>query len=205
MRAFITGIAGLQLTDAERGFLREAQRLLEAGVSFLDGKQTQFFFVTGEDPAFVLVDAQERLIVFLDYPADPEAQPVPIWFAVRALNSLIIRSLVVSAVKNPFTLVCRGFWHLGTSGAERAHARQYVDAPARACACARRETRASAAAGHRPAYGPGRVGKGFGSHDGCPPLQGAGGPAHRWRGFLSRLHRIGGQSHPQRGRACIYI
>ena len=73
--------------------------------------------MTGEDPAFVLVDSQERLIVFLDYPADPEAQPVPVWFAVRALNSLVVRSLVVTAIKNPFTLVARGFWHLGSSGA----------------------------------------------------------------------------------------
>jgi cardiolipin synthase A/B len=104
-------------TCNDADFAREALRLLEAGVSFFDGKPNQFFFVTGEDPAFVLVDAQERLIVFLDYPADPEAQPVPVWFAVRALNSLIIRSLLVSAVKNPVTLVCRGFWHLGTSGA----------------------------------------------------------------------------------------
>jgi len=104
-------------TCNDADFAREALRLLEAGGSFFDGKQNQFFFVTGEDPAFVLVDARERLIVFLDYPADPEAQPVPVWFAVRALNSLIIRSLVVSAFKNPFTLVCRGFWHLGTSGA----------------------------------------------------------------------------------------
>jgi cardiolipin synthase len=104
-------------TCNDADFAREALRLLEAGTGSLEGKPSQFFFVTGEDPAFVLVDAQERLIVFLDYPADPEAPPVPVWFAVRALNSLIIRSLVVSAVKNPVTLVCRGFWHLGTSGA----------------------------------------------------------------------------------------
>jgi cardiolipin synthase len=104
-------------TCNDADFAREALRRLEAGAGFFEGKQRQFFFVTGEDPAFVLVDAQKRLIVFLDYPADAEAQPVPVWFAVRALNSLIIRSLVVSAVKNPFTLVCRGFWHLGTSGA----------------------------------------------------------------------------------------
>ncbi len=98
-------------------FAREAFELLKGGAGSKDGKQTQFLFVTGEDPAFVLVDSQRRLIVFLDYPNDPEAERVPIWFAVRALNSLVIRSLVVSAIKNPFTLVCRGFWHLGTSGA----------------------------------------------------------------------------------------
>jgi cardiolipin synthase A/B len=104
-------------TCNDADFTREALRLLNADISSVDRHQSQFLFVTGEDPAFVLVDSQQRLIVFLDYPVDPEAQPVPFMFAVRALNSLIIRSLVVTAVKNPFTLVCRGFWHLGTSGA----------------------------------------------------------------------------------------
>jgi len=104
-------------TCNDADFTREALRLLQAGASSIDRPPTQFFFVTGEDPAFVLVDSQERLIVFLDYPVDPESQPVPVWFAVRALNSLLIRSLVVTAVKNPFTLICRGFWHLGNSGA----------------------------------------------------------------------------------------
>ena len=36
---------------------------------------------------------------------------------MRAVNSLVVRSLLVTAVKNPFTLVMRGFWHLGNSGA----------------------------------------------------------------------------------------
>jgi cardiolipin synthase A/B len=104
-------------TCNDTDFASQAIQLLETGVSSTDHHQTQFLFVTGDDPAFVLVDSQERLIVFLDYPSDPEAQPVPVWFAVRALNSLIIRSLLVTAVKNPFTLVWRGFWHLGASGA----------------------------------------------------------------------------------------
>ncbi|HEV7924043.1 MAG TPA: phosphatidylserine/phosphatidylglycerophosphate/cardiolipin synthase family protein [Verrucomicrobiae bacterium] len=104
-------------TCNDADFTREALRLLEADIGLFDGKQNQFLFVTGKDPAFVLVDARERLIVFLDYAADPDTQPVPVWFAVRALNSLIVRSLLVSAIKNPFTLVFRGFWHLGTSGA----------------------------------------------------------------------------------------
>jgi cardiolipin synthase len=104
-------------TCNDTDFAREALRLLQAGFSSIDKNQTQFFFVTGEDPAFVLVDAQERMIVFLDYPGDPDAQTVPVWFAVRALNSLLIRSLLVTAIKNPGTLICRGFWHLGTSGA----------------------------------------------------------------------------------------
>jgi cardiolipin synthase len=104
-------------TCNDAAFAREALRLLEAGASASAPKPTQFLFVTGEDPAFVLMDAQERMIVFLDYAADPEEQSVPGWFAVRALNSLLIRSLLVTAIKNPVTLVCRGFWHLGTSGA----------------------------------------------------------------------------------------
>jgi cardiolipin synthase A/B len=104
-------------TCNDADFAREALQLLEAGVTSIDRQQNQFLFVTGEDPAFVLVDSKERLIVFLDYPVDPEAQPVPVWFAARALNSLIVRSLIVTAIKNPATLICRGFWHLGTSGA----------------------------------------------------------------------------------------
>ena len=116
MRPSLLGVDVLgdrsQAAAANRGGMREALRWLEAGLGHFDGTQNQFFFVTGEDPAFVLVDARERLIVFLDYPADAEAQPVPVWFAARALNTLIIRSLFVSALKNPVTLVCRGFWHL---------------------------------------------------------------------------------------------
>ncbi|HKI68901.1 MAG TPA: phospholipase D-like domain-containing protein, partial [Verrucomicrobiae bacterium] len=105
-------------TFNEVDFSREAIKLLEASVSALDRNQNQFLFVTGEDPAFVLVDLRERLIVFLSYPHDPEAEPVevPGWFTVRALNSLLIKSFVVSAIKNPFTLVSRGLWHIGNSG-----------------------------------------------------------------------------------------
>jgi cardiolipin synthase len=104
-------------TCNDSDFAREALRQLRPSLAFPARRTTQFLFVTGEDPAFVLVDAQERLIVFLDYPADPEASSVPVMFAVRALNSLLIRSLLMSAIKNPFTLICRAFWHLGTSGA----------------------------------------------------------------------------------------
>lgn len=95
-------------------FAGKALQWLQSDPSFKG--QTQFLFVTGDDPAFVLLDARERLIVFLDYPADPDTQPAPVAFAARALHSLLIRSLVITAVKNPVTLVCRGLWHLGTSG-----------------------------------------------------------------------------------------
>ncbi|HZM02359.1 MAG TPA: phosphatidylserine/phosphatidylglycerophosphate/cardiolipin synthase family protein [Candidatus Saccharimonadales bacterium] len=115
-------------TANDADFAREAFQLLEASALPKDGKQSQFLFATGENPAFVLVDSQERLIVFLDYPIDPETQPVPVWFAVRALNSLIVRSLLVTAIKNPVTLVYRGFWHLGTSGA--AAIKSMVEDPA---------------------------------------------------------------------------
>jgi cardiolipin synthase A/B len=104
-------------TYNDSDFAREAIQLLESGLTSIDERQTQFLFVTGEDPAFVLVDLQGRLIVFINSPADPETQEVPVWFAMRALNTLVVRSLLVTAVKNPFTLVLRGFWHLGNSGA----------------------------------------------------------------------------------------
>jgi cardiolipin synthase len=104
-------------TYDDADFARIAIQLLEKGLTSIDERQTQFLFVTGEDPAFVLVDLHGRLIVFINSPADPETQEVPVWFAMRAVNSLIIKSLLVTAVKNPFTLVFRGFWHLGNSGA----------------------------------------------------------------------------------------
>jgi cardiolipin synthase len=104
-------------TYNDADFAREAIQLLEARLTSIDERQTQFLFVTGEDPAFVLVDIQGRLIVFINSPADSEEQELPVWFAMRALNTLIVRSLLVTAVKNPFTLVFRGFWHLGNSGA----------------------------------------------------------------------------------------
>jgi len=104
------------LGDAD--FSREAIQQLAATLNDLDRRQSRFLFLTGESPAFVLVDVQERRLVFLSYPADPEAEPVdgPVWFAMRAMNSLIIKSMVITAIKNPFTLVSRGFWQLGNSG-----------------------------------------------------------------------------------------
>jgi cardiolipin synthase len=101
----------------DAAFSRVALRLMEEGMAGLNPKQRQFLFITGGDPAFVFVDLQQRLIVFLSYPGDPESQAVPGTLAVRALGSLLVRSLVVTAIKNPFTLVARGLWHLGTSGA----------------------------------------------------------------------------------------
>jgi cardiolipin synthase len=94
-----------------------AIHLLEAGALNLDASQRQFLFVTGESPAFVFMDLRQRLVVFLAYPGDPETRTLPAAFAARALNSLLIRSLVVTAVKNPCTLLARGFWHLSASGA----------------------------------------------------------------------------------------
>lgn len=108
----------LDHTYSDEDFSREAIRILTAGVSALDRKQSQFLFLTGEDPPFVLVDLRERLIVFLSYPADPEAAPVelPGAFVLRTLNSMVIKSLVLTAIKDPFTLVARGVWHVGSSG-----------------------------------------------------------------------------------------
>jgi cardiolipin synthase len=105
-------------TFSDADFSREAIRQLESHVTELDRNQSQFLFLTGESPSFVLVDLHERRLLFLSYPADPEAEPVavPGWFTLRALNSLLIRSLAITAVKNPFTLVGRSLWHLGNSG-----------------------------------------------------------------------------------------
>jgi cardiolipin synthase len=105
-------------------FSRKAIELLEKSASRLDPGQSQFLFVTGEEPAFVLIDLRERLIVFLSYPIDPDTQPsdMPGWFTLRALNSLVIRGFVISAIKNPCTLISRGLWHIGTSGAAALNA-----------------------------------------------------------------------------------
>ena len=104
-------------TYNDTDFSREAIQLLEASLSNIDRNQSQFLFVTGEDPAFVFMDLQQRLIVFLSYPADAETQEIPAWFALRAFHSMVVRSLIITAIKNPFTLVSRAFWHLGNSGA----------------------------------------------------------------------------------------
>jgi cardiolipin synthase A/B len=100
-------------------FSRAAVATLVAGLGPRDREQNQFLFVTGQDPAFVLVDLGQRLIVYLSYPEDPElsAAGEPAWFVLRALNSLLIKSLAITAIKNPFTLVSRGLWHIGSSGA----------------------------------------------------------------------------------------
>lgn len=105
-------------TYSDADFSREAIKLLAANVSAIDPAQDRFLFLTGDDPAFVLVDPRKRLIVFLGYPVDPEAVPitVPGTFALRVLDSLLIKSLVITAIKNPVTLISRGFWHLGSSG-----------------------------------------------------------------------------------------
>jgi cardiolipin synthase len=98
-------------------FSRLAIQFLETGAPNSDPRQSQFLFVTGESPAFVFMDLRERLVVFLAWPGDPESQELPAAFAMRAFNSLLIRSFVLAAVKNPGTLLARGLWHFGTSGA----------------------------------------------------------------------------------------
>ena len=105
-------------TYNDTDFSREAIKLLAANASDLDRSQRQFLFQTGNDPTFVLVDLHARLIVFLSYPGDPDSKPVevPGWFTLRAMNSLLIKSFVITAVKNPFSLVGRGLWHIGNSG-----------------------------------------------------------------------------------------
>lgn len=108
----------LERTYSDRDFSREAIKLLAAGANAVAPGENRFLFMTGEDPAFVLVDSRQRLIVFLAYPADPEAEPfrVPGGAALRTLNTLLIKSFIITAIKNPVSLVTRGFWHLGGSG-----------------------------------------------------------------------------------------
>lgn len=81
--------------------------------------RNQLIFATEEDPAYVFFDLRQRRVVFLSEPADPESFPpeIPGWFALRTANHLLIRSLLLTAIKNPVTLVGRGLWHLGGSGA----------------------------------------------------------------------------------------
>jgi cardiolipin synthase len=104
---------------SEADFSRKAIDLLEKNVNKLDPTQSQFLFLTDEEPAFVLIDLREHLIVFLSYPTDPDWQPsdLPGWFQLRALNSLIVRSFIISALKNPITMLSRGLWQIGSSGA----------------------------------------------------------------------------------------
>jgi cardiolipin synthase len=106
-------------TFSDDDFSRKAIELLEKNAGLLAPGQTQFLFVTGEEPAFVLMDLRRHFIVFLSYPVDPESEPleVPGWFTLKALNSLVIRSFVITAVKNPFSLIGRGLWHIGNTGA----------------------------------------------------------------------------------------
>ncbi|MBU6402884.1 MAG: hypothetical protein KGS61_21400, partial [Verrucomicrobia bacterium] len=73
-------------TFNDTDFSRQAVARLEGQLSALDENQSQFLFVTGQDPAFVLIDLRQRLVVYLSYPLDPElnAETVPGWFALRA-------------------------------------------------------------------------------------------------------------------------
>jgi len=107
----------LDHTYSDEEFSRLAIHSLEAGALNLESSQWQFLFVTDDPPGFVFIDLRQRLVVYLAYPGDPESAALPATFAMRALNSLLIRSLLVTAVKNPGTLLARGFWQLRTSGA----------------------------------------------------------------------------------------
>jgi cardiolipin synthase len=103
----------------DKDFSRIVIQSLERNPAIYTSSGEQVLFITGEDPAFVLVDIPKREMVFLSYPPDPETRPMelPAWFALKAFNSLIVKSYVVSAIKNPFTLLCRGIWHIGNAGA----------------------------------------------------------------------------------------
>lgn len=112
--------AGIQLdrTLSDGDFSRETSRLLAAQAGQDHPGQSLFLFATGEEPAFVLVDVREKLIVFLSYPVDPDTAPfaVPGWFVMRTLNSVLIKSFALTAIKNPVSLISRGLWNIGNSG-----------------------------------------------------------------------------------------
>ena len=105
-------------TFSDADFSREAIKLMTANLSTIAPNQRTSLFLTGDEPVFVLVNAREHLVVFLSYPTDPEAQPiaVPGSFALRVINSLLIKSLVITAFKNPVSLIGRGLWHIDSSG-----------------------------------------------------------------------------------------
>lgn len=105
-------------TFSDADFSREAIKLLTASVGSIDPHQKPCLFLTGNEPVFVLFDVPQHLVVFLSYPADPKTEPIalPGSFALRVINSLLIKSLVITTVKNPFSLIGRGIWQLGSSG-----------------------------------------------------------------------------------------
>ncbi len=106
-------------TVCEEAFAGEALELLRTSLRELVPPAGRVLFVTGDDPAFVFVDVPRRLTVFLTNPVDDESpsRVSPPGFALRTLDWLIVRSLLVTALKNPVTLVSRGLWHIGNSGA----------------------------------------------------------------------------------------
>jgi cardiolipin synthase len=105
-------------TFSDADFSKEAIKLLAASVNAMAPDANQFLFVTGNEPDFVLVDSKTHLVVFLSYPGDPDAKPMTATglFALRVANSVLVKSLLVTAIKNPFSLVGCGLWHLGSSG-----------------------------------------------------------------------------------------
>jgi len=105
-------------TFNDRDFSQTALRLLASHINVSQPNQKRFLFVTGEDPAFVLIEPKERLVVFLAYPKEPEAthMEIPGRMGLRAVNSLLIKSFLLTAIKNPVTLISRGIWTLGNSG-----------------------------------------------------------------------------------------
>ena len=106
-------------TVEEEAFAGDVLDLLRASLREMVPAGGRVLFVTGEDPAFVFVDVPRRLTVFLTNPVDDEApsRVSPPGFALRTFDWLIVRSLLITALKNPVTLVSRGLWHLGNSGA----------------------------------------------------------------------------------------
>jgi cardiolipin synthase len=105
-------------TCSDQDFSRALLQLLAHSATANRPNQNRFLYLTGKDPAFVVVEPQKHLVVFLAFPADPDAAPVvvPGGLALRAVNSIVIKSLLLTAIKSPVTLITRGLWMLGNSG-----------------------------------------------------------------------------------------
>jgi cardiolipin synthase len=109
----------LRQTLNTEGFARRAMESIDATLGEHARGERQHLLATGEDPAFVFFDLDQRLVVFLHQPVNPEARTgdAPPGFVMRTLHSVFVRSLLVTLVKNPVTFLNRGLWHIGHSGA----------------------------------------------------------------------------------------
>jgi cardiolipin synthase len=106
-------------TLGQEDVARRMMAVLEQRLARLGETNREVLFATGRDPAFVLFDLDERLVVFFSHPLLPEihGETAPADFPLRAVRALLWRSGVVGAIKNPVTTLNRGLWTIWNSGA----------------------------------------------------------------------------------------